>query len=136
MFALGCIQARACHTDRCPTGVTTQDAVRQRALVVEDKAERVFRFHQSTMKALAEVVAAAGLDHPHQFALHHFMQRVSTDRAVSFARVYSPLAPRALLAGTDDPRFATAWLLAQAESFAPTAAPTERQAAPPAAQPT
>jgi hypothetical protein len=29
MFALGCIQAQACHTGQCPTGVTTQDAKRQ-----------------------------------------------------------------------------------------------------------
>jgi glutamate synthase domain-containing protein 2 len=34
MFALGCIQSQSCHTDRCPTGVSTQDRVRQRALVV------------------------------------------------------------------------------------------------------
>src|SRR5215470_4769432 len=25
MFALGCIQAQSCHTDRCPTGVSTQN---------------------------------------------------------------------------------------------------------------
>src|SRR5579863_9307464 len=31
MFALGCIQAQSCHTDRCPTGVATQDRTRQRA---------------------------------------------------------------------------------------------------------
>src|SRR6516162_844142 len=37
MFALGCIQSQSCHTDRCPTGVATQDKVRQRALVVSDK---------------------------------------------------------------------------------------------------
>ncbi|MFM8767253.1 MAG: FMN-binding glutamate synthase family protein, partial [Rubrivivax sp.] len=46
MFALGCIQAQTCHTGHCPTGVTTQDPARQRALVVPDKAERVYRFHQ------------------------------------------------------------------------------------------
>ena len=34
MFAVGCIQSQTCHTDRCPTGVDTQDADRQRALVV------------------------------------------------------------------------------------------------------
>src|SRR5277367_6204852 len=36
MFALGCIQSLTCHTDRCPTGVTTQDPIRQRALFVPD----------------------------------------------------------------------------------------------------
>src|SRR3546814_9252512 len=46
MFALGCVQSRSCHTDRCPTGVATQDKARQRALVVPDKAERVRNFHQ------------------------------------------------------------------------------------------
>ena len=29
MFALGCIQSLSCHTDRCPTGVTTQDPLAQ-----------------------------------------------------------------------------------------------------------
>ncbi len=55
MFALGCIQAQQCHTDRCPTGVTTPDKVRQRALVVPDKAQRVYNFHRSTLSALSEV---------------------------------------------------------------------------------
>src|ERR1700757_77029 len=54
MFALGCIQSQSCHTDKCPTGVSTQDRVRQRALVVPDKAERVANFHRETMKSLAE----------------------------------------------------------------------------------
>ena len=48
MFAIGCIQSQTCHTDRCPTGVATQDRGRQRALVVPDKAERVSNFHRAT----------------------------------------------------------------------------------------
>ena len=64
MFALGCIQSLSCHTDRCPTGVATQDPTRSRALVVPDKIERVHNFHRSTLHALAELTAAAGLDHP------------------------------------------------------------------------
>ena len=39
MFALGCIQSLSCHTDRCPTGVTTQDPTRNRALYVPDKID-------------------------------------------------------------------------------------------------
>ena len=67
MFALGCIQSLSCHTDRCPTGVATQDQTRSRALVVEDKTERVRNFHRSMLHALAELTAAAGLDHPSDF---------------------------------------------------------------------
>jgi glutamate synthase-like protein len=43
MFALGCIQAQACHTDRCPTGVSTQNLWRQRALVVDRHRSHVTR---------------------------------------------------------------------------------------------
>ena len=45
MFALGCLQAQTCHTGACPTGVATQSPLRQKALVVPDKMERVYRFH-------------------------------------------------------------------------------------------
>jgi hypothetical protein len=40
MFAIGCIQSQSCHTNRCPTGVATQDKLRQRALVVPDKVPK------------------------------------------------------------------------------------------------
>ena len=59
--SLGCIQSMSCHTDKCPTGVATQDKSRQRALVVDDKAARVAQFHESTLEALAELIAAAGV---------------------------------------------------------------------------
>ena len=39
MFAIGCIQSRSCHTDHCPTGVATQDRLRQGALNPMDKSE-------------------------------------------------------------------------------------------------
>src|ERR1700681_4804060 len=67
MFAVGCIQSQSCHTDRCPTGVATQDPTRQRALVVPDKIERVANFHRATLHELAEMTAAAGFDHPREF---------------------------------------------------------------------
>jgi glutamate synthase domain-containing protein 2 len=117
MFALGCIQARACHTDRCPTGVSTQDRYRQRALVVPDKAERVFNFHRGTIAALAELTAAAGLDHPKEFRPAHFSRRVSVQQVESFADLYPTLAPGELIAGSDDPRFRAAWAMASAGEF-------------------
>jgi glutamate synthase domain-containing protein 2 len=63
MFALGCVQSMSCHTNRCPTGVATQDAGRQRALVVPDKAERVASFQANTLRALSDMLAACGLSH-------------------------------------------------------------------------
>jgi glutamate synthase domain-containing protein 2 len=117
MFALGCIQSLSCHTDRCPTGVSTQDRLRQRALVVPDKAERVFNFHRATMQALAELIAAAGLEHPTELAPSHFSRRVSPHEVKSFTDLYPSLRPGELLSGTGDARFARAWARARAEAF-------------------
>ncbi|MFY9836636.1 MAG: FMN-binding glutamate synthase family protein [Xanthobacteraceae bacterium] len=117
MFALGCIQSRSCHTDRCPTGVSTQDRSRQRALVVPDKAERVYNFHRATIESLAELVAAAGLDHPHQLVLAHFSRRVSPHEVKSFVDLYPALTPGELIGGTRDERFKGAWAMASAKEF-------------------
>jgi glutamate synthase domain-containing protein 2 len=118
MFAVGCIQAQTCHTGRCPTGVATQDRSRQRAIVVPDKAQRVASFHRETVKALAELVAAAGLSHPSELRPQHFMRRAAPDRVVTFAEQYRFLEPGELLGQTDDRRFREAWRMARADSFA------------------
>ena len=119
MFAVGCIQAQSCHTGECPTGVATQDPLRQRALVVPDKAERVKNFHHNTLHALSELVAAAGLTHPADLRPHHFQRRASSDKVISFAEQYEQLSPGQLL---DNPmtshRYGTAWALSRSDSFA------------------
>ena len=119
MFAIGCIQSQSCHTDRCPVGVATQDPSRQRALVVPDKAMRVAQFHGSTLHALAEVVAAAGLEHPSQLRPHHFSQRIAANKVKSFDRLYRFMKPGEILRGTDDPRFTEPWRIARSDSFQP-----------------
>ena len=117
MFALGCIQAQSCHTDRCPTGVSTQDRSRQRALVIADKSERVFNFHRATVEALAELVAAAGLDHPSELAPAHLSRRVSPHEVKSFAELYPPLEPGELIKGSRDKRYEIPWAMASANEF-------------------
>ena len=115
MFSLGCIQSLSCHTDRCPTGVTTQDPSRNRALVVPDKIERVYNYHHSTLHALTELIAAAGLEHPQQIRPIHFSQRTSNTTVCSFAQLYPSLRPGELIMGTKDVRFRDAWTMARAE---------------------
>ena len=118
MFAVGCIQAQHCHTDKCPTGVATQDPLRQRAIVVPDKAERVASFHRETVKALTEIIAAAGLDHPHDLRPTHFMQRAAPDRSISFEELYHCMEPGELLGGSAPPHMQKAWEMASPNSFA------------------
>jgi len=118
MFALGCIQGQACHTGHCPTGVTTQDPVRQRALVVSDKTVRVTNFHQNTLKALKELVQAAGLHHPNQVTAQHIVRRVSDNEVRLLEELLPTVAPGSLLAGSDNlhPVFHY-WERARADSF-------------------
>ena len=119
MFAVGCIQAQSCHTGACPTGVATQDPLRQRAIVVPDKAERVASYQRNTLHALSELVAAAGLFHPSELRPHHFQRRASSDKVISLAEQYEQLAPGQLAADPkSSPRFAQAWALSTADSFA------------------
>ena len=123
MFALGCVQSQNCHTDRCPTGVATQDPLRQRALVVPDKTARVAHFHQNTLKALAELIAAAGLEHPSQLKPHHLVRRISPNQVKLASALLPYLEPGELLDASQlsrlPPVFGLYWPVAQAESFHP-----------------
>ena len=118
MFSLGCIQSLSCHTDRCPTGVATQDLTRSRALVVTDKSERVYNFHRATLHALAELTAAAGLDHPSEFQPVHFLRRVNERDVMTFADIYPSVQPGELIAGAArDENLRKAWTMARPDSF-------------------
>ena len=121
MFAVGCIQSQSCHTDRCPTGVATQDPTRQRALVVPDKMERVVNFHRATLRELAEMTAAAGLEHPTDFKPVHISRRVSSSEVKTFADLFPALEEGELVTGTGNPRWRKAWDMAHANSFRATA---------------
>jgi hypothetical protein len=85
---------------------------------VPDKAERVKNFHEQTLHALAELVAAAGLSHPNQLGPQHVYRRVNAQKVETFVDLYPPLATGELLRATEHPQFAAAWKMAQAASFA------------------
>ena len=121
MFSLGCIQAQSCHTGNCPTGVTTQDAHRQQALVVPDKAERVYQYHQKTLEALKEMVQAAGLQHPQDITAFHISQRVSEGEVRLLANVVPRVKAGSLLdenISDDHKVYKNYWHKVTADSFA------------------
>ena len=121
MFAVGCIQAQACHTNHCPVGVATQDKMRMRALNVPHKSERVARFHRNTMEALGEMTGAAGLHHPSDFLPYHLMLRQGDKSMVEGSEMYTYL-PEGFLLDDDAVDYhghKSRWARARAESFAP-----------------
>ncbi|MBP5089638.1 FMN-binding glutamate synthase family protein [Pseudomonas chlororaphis] len=120
MFAIGCIQSQSCHTNKCPTGVATQDPLRQKALQVTDKAERVHNFHRNTLVALGEMLSAAGLDHPAQLQAKHLVRRMTTTEVRLFSQIHVFLEPGELLQRPISSEFyARMWNMAQPHSFAP-----------------
>src|SRR5207237_2207088 len=78
----------------------------------------VYNYHHATLLALAELLAAAGLEHPQQLRPMHFSQRTSITEVQTFAKLYPSLRPGELIDGTSDPRFRDDWAMARAETFA------------------
>ncbi len=121
MFALGCVQAQTCHTGNCPTGVTTQDPLRQKSLVVSDKSRRVFNYHAMTLHALKDMVQAAGLNHPRDISAHHIVRRSTDGKVRSLAQlVLTQLHDGALLQSDLSGLpliYRQSWPQARAESF-------------------
>jgi glutamate synthase domain-containing protein 2 len=64
MLAIGCIQAKKCHTDHCPTGVATQSKRYERGLDPTLKSVRCANYIKTLRRDLLKVSQAAGYDHP------------------------------------------------------------------------
>ncbi|WP_242107381.1 FMN-binding glutamate synthase family protein [Luteimonas aquatica] len=119
MFALGCIQSLSCHTDRCPTGIATQNPTRWRKLDTGDKTARVHQFHDNTLRALRDLLCAAGLAHPGELGPEHILRRVSPTEVRSLGSLYRFLEPGELLKGIPEHAvFKEFWSVARSDSFA------------------
>ncbi len=117
MFSIGCIQSQRCHEGTCPTGITTQDPFRQRGLVAETAGARAARYHRQSLEALADIVAAAGFKHPKDLQPHHLYHRLSATEAYPIDRIWSFLAPSALLDDPERTPYGPWWRAATADSF-------------------
>ncbi|MEO7558818.1 MAG: FMN-binding glutamate synthase family protein [Nitrosospira sp.] len=71
MFSLGCIQAMRCHTNTCPTGVTTHNRRLQRGLVVEEKYLRVANYARNMNREIDMIAYSCGLHHARQLKREH-----------------------------------------------------------------
>ncbi|MEU6124355.1 FMN-binding glutamate synthase family protein [Streptomyces sp. NPDC047123] len=118
MFAVGCIQSQRCHTNTCPVGVATQDPGRARALDVPDKALRVRRFQQATVRSAMQIMASMGVTDPALLRPHMLRRRTAYDTVVSYADLFTWLEPRQLLDGGGLPgEWARAWDESDPDAF-------------------
>ncbi len=116
MFAVGCIQAMKCHTNRCPAGVATQDQGLSRALYVPDKIERVANFQKATVASAAQMVASMGLAGFHELTPAMLNRRVDSTRNRTYAEIYEWLMPGELLECPPE-AWLSDWIEASAEEF-------------------
>lgn len=119
MMALGCIQALECNTNRCPTGIATQDPRLTKGLVVANKNIRVANYHYETIKSACELLGAAGISHPNNIHRAHINRRISPKEVQTYLDTYPYLPNGSLLQKPYPQSFNTLMSISRADSFSP-----------------
>ena len=120
MLALGCVQSLICNTNECPSGVATQDQRLSKGLVIEDKAKRVQKFHEETVKATADIIASAGLTHTQQLNRGHIYRRVDQSDIRRYDEIFGYVESGCLLQAERIPkRYQQTMAEASADTFVP-----------------
>jgi len=126
MFSLGCIQALRCHTNTCPTGITTHNPRLQRGLVVEEKWQRVANYAKGMNHDIEMIAHSCGVAHPRLLRREHcrIVQANGATQALNIACPYPTATTKAerMAAGTVPPRRAPDAAQVRA---APVASPVE-----------
>ncbi|PPD42256.1 MAG: FMN-binding glutamate synthase family protein [Methylocystis sp.] len=97
MLALGCVQSLTCNSNRCPTGVATQDPRLYRGLVIPDKRLRVALYQRKTVHATGEIIASAGLRHTCELDRTHIYRRVNQEAIRRYDQIFPYLKTGRLL---------------------------------------
>ncbi|MBV7379310.1 glutamate synthase-related protein [Maritimibacter dapengensis] len=88
--AVGCVAARMCHTNNCPTGVATQKPELRKRLDVEAGADRLARFFDAStqmMSALARACGHSALSEFRPFDITTFDRDMAALTGIRFAGV-------------------------------------------------
>jgi glutamate synthase domain-containing protein 2 len=117
MLALGCIQSKSCNTNKCPTGIATQDVRRSRALDVEQRFPRVANFQHKTLESAFDMIGAMGLENPDDLTSNMIWRRAANETNELFDEIYPELRKGELLGSTIHPAYANDWQWASADSF-------------------
>jgi glutamate synthase domain-containing protein 2 len=88
LLSIGCIQALRCHTNTCPTGITTQNRWLQSGLDPADKGVRVYNYALALERDLQMITHACGLAHPNQLHRGHVVMNISPGVRQSLADLY------------------------------------------------
>ena len=65
--SIGCVAARICNTNNCPSGIATQKSELRKKLDSENAAKRLNRFFESSVELMKVMARACGHAHLNQF---------------------------------------------------------------------
>ncbi|MGE3611502.1 MAG: FMN-binding glutamate synthase family protein [Bacteriovoracaceae bacterium] len=117
LLSLGCIQALRCNTNDCPTGVATQNPDLVQGLVVTDKRTRVKNFHEQTLKGVAEMLGAMGVDDHRRLTRDHLRRRVGQFDVKHLTEIIPEVSEGAYLQGEVPLRYKKDFEISQPSQF-------------------
>ena len=117
MFTVGCIQALHCNTNKCPTGVTSNDPARYQAIDIKEKSHRVHNFHKNTISAFLELVGAMGCTSPQELHPGLIQYRLDGIRSATLKDLYHFIEPGHFINGQIAPFYKEDWNRSDPERF-------------------
>lgn len=117
MMAIGCIQALQCNTNKCPTGVATQDPSLSVGLVVSDKKQRVANYQAATVSSFVELLGAAGIDNYKKLTRSHIYRRIFMNEVRTFEDIFPSLEAGCIRHGNVPERYQHDYELANTDEW-------------------
>jgi len=117
MFSLGCIQSQSCNTNKCPTGIATQDPKRGGSLDYQRRHKHVANFQQHTVQSMFDLLGAMGVDDPEKISAHILWRRDDDGNNKRFDEFFPQLKPLELLGDNIHKDYVHYWNKASAETF-------------------
>jgi glutamate synthase domain-containing protein 2 len=94
LISMGCIQAMRCHTNNCPTGITTHNPYLMRGLDPTDKGVRVFHYVKNLEDQVNEICHSCGVTEPRQLQRSHLRIIKNYGTSVAFSELYPDVKPK------------------------------------------
>ncbi|CAG5069517.1 hypothetical protein DYBT9623_02253 [Dyadobacter sp. CECT 9623] len=103
MMSIGCIQAQICHTNRCPTGITTNNKWLESGIDPALKSVRFANYMTTLAKEIIEITHASGYEHPCQFGMNDVdISMGDHNRTITLAENYGYLKTIVPFSGIHD----------------------------------
>ena len=119
MMALGCIQALECNKNICPTGVATQNPDLIKGLDINDKANRVAKYHRETIKSVIDLLSATGHDSLDMIERSDIYRRINQEEVKKLNEIYPNILPGTFLKGEIPHNLINDFTTANENSFLP-----------------